>query len=97
MPEPAFYRRMKRNLFRVDCQFVSANDRRAAYDYFMLLCGPLSAENQGRSRDGATSAVHLGGGPNLPAIEGQWRGDERGKRPAAIRPLGSSQRGYARQ
>src|SRR5215203_7431133 len=29
MLKPAFYRRMKRNLFRVHCQFVSANDRRA--------------------------------------------------------------------
>src|SRR5215211_4379820 len=62
MLHPAAYRRIKRNLFRVHCQFVSANDRRAAYDYFMLLCGPLSAENQARSRDG-------GGSANPPAVE----------------------------
>ena len=88
MLEPAFYRRIKRNLFRVHCQFVSANDRRAAYDYFMLLCGPLSAETQARSRDGPA---------NPPAVEGQWREHERRKRPAAIRPLRSSLRGYGRQ
>ena len=97
MLHPAFYRRIKRNLFRVHCQFVSANDRRAAYDYFMLICGPLPAENQCISRDGAASAVHLWGGPKLPASEGQWREDERTRRPAAIRPLGSSLRGYGRQ
>src|SRR5215204_6516456 len=97
MLHPASYRRIKRNLLRVHCQFVSANDRRAAYDYFMLICGPLSAENQGLSRDGAASTVHLWGAPNLPATEEQWREDERTRRPAAVRPLGSSQRGYARQ
>src|SRR5829696_4974109 len=97
MLNAAFYRPVRRNSFWIHCESVRAHDRRAAYDYFMLLCGPLSAENQGRSRDGATSAVHLAGGHNLPAIEGQWRGDERGKRLAAVRPLGSSQRGYARQ
>ena len=88
MLDPAAYRRIKRNLFRVHNQFVSANDRRAAYDYFMLLCGPLSAENQARSRDG-------GGSANPPAVEGQWREHERRKRPAA--PLASSLRGYRRQ
>src|SRR5215217_4815129 len=90
MLDPAAYRRIKRNLFRVHNQFVSANDRRAAYDYFMLLCGPLSAENQVRSRDG-------GGHPNPPAVEGQWREHERRKRPAGVRPLASSLRGYRRQ
>ena len=59
MLDPAAYRRIKRNLFRVHNQFVSANDRRAAYDYFMLLCGPLSAENQARSRDGVIRRIHL--------------------------------------
>jgi hypothetical protein len=88
MLDPAAYRRIKRNLFRVHNQFVSGNDRRAAYDYFMLLCGPLSAENQARSRDG-------GGSANPPAVEGSVH--ERRKRPAAIRPLASSLRGYRRQ
>lgn len=55
MLEPAAYRRIKRNFFRVHCQFVSGNDRRAAYDYFMLVCGPFAAEDQVRSRDGAAA------------------------------------------
>lgn len=57
MLEPAAYRRIKRNFFRVHCQFVSGNDRRAAYDYFMLVCGPFAAEDQVRSRDGAASWI----------------------------------------
>jgi len=51
------YRRIRYNFYRVHCQFVSANDRRVAYDYFMLVCGPLSVECQARSRDGAASAI----------------------------------------
>lgn len=71
MLEPAAYRRIKRNFFRVHCQFVSGNDRRAPYDYFMLVCGPFAAEDQVRSRDGAASWL----GPDgalavLPAPEG---------------------------
>jgi hypothetical protein len=50
------YRRIRRNLFRVHNQFVSGNDRRTAYDYFMLVCGPLSAERQVRSPEGPVSA-----------------------------------------
>jgi hypothetical protein len=57
MIDPAAYRRIKRNLFRVHSQFVSANDLRAAYDYFMLVCGPFWAEDQVRSRHGAVSWV----------------------------------------
>jgi hypothetical protein len=53
MIDPAAYRRIKRNFFRVHSQFVSANDLRAAYDYFMLVCGPFRAEDQVRSRHGA--------------------------------------------
>lgn len=51
------YRRIRYNFYRVHCQFVSANDRRVAYDYFMLVCGPLSAECQARSPDGAACAI----------------------------------------
>jgi hypothetical protein len=57
MLDPAYYRRIKRDFFRLHRQFVSGNDRRAAYDYFMLLCGPLSVEDQVRSPEGAASAI----------------------------------------
>lgn len=57
MLAPAAYGRIRRNFFRLHNQFVSANDRRNAYDYFMLLCGPLSVECQVRAPDGAVSAI----------------------------------------
>jgi hypothetical protein len=34
------YRRVARNFFRAHFQFIMANDIRAPYDYFMLVCGP---------------------------------------------------------
>jgi len=57
MLESATYRRVRRNLYRVHCQFVSGNERRAAYDYFMFICGPLSAEQQARLPEGAMSEI----------------------------------------
>lgn len=61
MLDPAIYKRIRRNFFRVHCQFVSANDRRAPYDFFMLMCGPLPAEQQARLPDGAASAIGADG------------------------------------
>lgn len=57
MLEAASYRRVCRNLYRVHCQFVSGNERRAVYDYFMFVCGPLPAEQQARSPEGAASEI----------------------------------------
>jgi hypothetical protein len=39
------------------CQFISGNDRRAPYDYFMLVCGPVSAKSQTLAADGAVSMI----------------------------------------
>ena len=50
------YRRIRRNFFRLHNQFVSGNTRRATYDYFMLLCGPLSVTYQILLPDGFISA-----------------------------------------
>ncbi len=41
MLSPALYRRIHFNFFRLHYQFIMANDRRAPYDYFMLVCGPV--------------------------------------------------------
>jgi pimeloyl-ACP methyl ester carboxylesterase len=41
MVEAGFYGLMKRNIFRVHYQFVSANTRRYGYDYAMLCFGPV--------------------------------------------------------
>jgi hypothetical protein len=57
MLDAASYSRIRRNLYRVHCQFVSGNQRRALYDYFMFVCGPLSAEQQARSPEGAASEI----------------------------------------
>jgi hypothetical protein len=62
MLEPDNYRRVRRNFYRLHCQFVSGNDRRAIYDYFMLVCGPLPAEQQARLREGAGSEIGDNGG-----------------------------------
>ena len=57
MLEHAVYRRIRLNFYRLHCQFVSGNERRAAYDYFMLVCGPLPAEQQARLREGAALEI----------------------------------------
>jgi pimeloyl-ACP methyl ester carboxylesterase len=47
------YQRLRWNYLRMHYQFVMANDERAPYDYFMLICGPEAAAdlaNQGRPR-----------------------------------------------
>jgi hypothetical protein len=57
MLEHAMYRRIRLHFFRLHCQFVSGNDRRTSYDYFMLICGPFSAKSQTLARDGAVSMI----------------------------------------
>ena len=39
---PDTYSRVRLNIFRMHFQFIMANDRRAAYDYFMFVCGPAA-------------------------------------------------------
>ncbi len=53
---PASYERIRRNFYRVHNQFVSGNERRTVYDYFMLVCGPLSAKVQAKLPNGPASA-----------------------------------------
>jgi len=57
MLERAMYRQIRLRFFRLHCQFISGNDRRADYDYFMLVCGPLDAEYQTNMPDGAQTAI----------------------------------------
>jgi thioesterase domain-containing protein len=40
MVSPPTLRRLRFSFMRLHYQFVMANERRAAYDYFMLMCGP---------------------------------------------------------
>jgi hypothetical protein len=57
MLERAMYRQIRLRFFRLHCQFISGNDRRAEYDYFMLVCGPLGARYQTMMPDGAQGAI----------------------------------------
>jgi len=57
MLDPIAYRRIRRNFYRVHNQFISGNDRRASYDYFMLLCGPLSIDRQVHLPFGLTTII----------------------------------------
>jgi hypothetical protein len=43
-----FYTRIRWNFWRLHYQFIMANDRRAPYDYFMLMCGPVAVTTWAR-------------------------------------------------
>ena len=57
MLDDDIYRRIRLHFFRLHCQFVSGNDKRTSYDYFMLICGPVSAKSQTLAPDGAVSMI----------------------------------------
>jgi hypothetical protein len=57
MLDHEIYRRIRFHFFRLHNQFVSGNDRRTSYDYFMLTCGPVSARSQTLAPDGALSMI----------------------------------------
>ena len=69
------YRRIRLHFFRLHCQFISGNDRRTSYDYFMLTCGPISAKCQTLAPDGAVSMIADNGGLIASALrsEGELR------------------------
>ncbi len=39
------FKKYRLRVLRLHYQFVSANDRRAPYDYFMMICGPIPIRN----------------------------------------------------
>jgi hypothetical protein len=45
MLQPATFAKYRLRPMRIHYQFVMANERRASYDYFMMVCGPLLVEN----------------------------------------------------
>jgi len=50
------YDRIRINLFWMHYQFIMANDRRAPYDYCMLLCGPVPAAAWAEDPQGVLAA-----------------------------------------
>jgi hypothetical protein len=47
----AAYDRVRASQFRMHYQYVMANDRRAPYDYFMLVCGPVEVGRWAKEPD----------------------------------------------
>jgi hypothetical protein len=47
----AAYDRVRGSQFRMHYQYVMANDRRAPYDYFMLVCGPVEVTRWAQDPD----------------------------------------------
>lgn len=52
-----YYRRIRTNLLRVHNQFVSGNEAKSIYDYFMLICGPCTLETLARAEEGAAGCI----------------------------------------
>jgi hypothetical protein len=57
-----FYWRIRFNFFRLHYQFIMASDRRAPYDYFMLVCGPVPLAAWARDPNGVLAAFGPDGG-----------------------------------
>jgi hypothetical protein len=62
MLDPAYYRRIRTNFFRIHNQFVSGNDRRAPYDYLMMVAGPFALPALAAERTGAVGWLDAEGG-----------------------------------
>ena len=66
MLQPATYRRFRRTSSGCTASSSAPTTVRAAYDYFMMVCGPLPVETQVRSADGAVAAIGQDGSLNVP-------------------------------
>jgi hypothetical protein len=60
LTEPT-WRRLRHRYMRLHYQFVMANELRAAYDYFMLMCGPAPFRRTVTVRDGPAGLYGLDG------------------------------------
>jgi hypothetical protein len=49
MVSPEYYRRFRWSFFRLHYQFIMAGDRRAPYDYLMLICSPAPIADWARN------------------------------------------------
>ena len=55
--DPARYNRFRWQFFRVHFQFVMANERPHAYDFYMIVCGPVSLSDRVKHPAAALAAV----------------------------------------
>ena len=70
-----FYWRIRFNFFRLHYQFIMASDRRAPYDYFLLVCGPVPVAAWARDPSGVLAAF---------AADGRLAADAMPVRPSAV-------------
>ena len=61
------FRRYRLSFMRLHYQFVMANAQRAAYDYFMMICGPLSLKQIAQAPRGPVDAIAADGSLVMPA------------------------------
>ena len=61
MLEERTYRRIQLKFMRLHHQFVMANERRTAYDYYMMGCGPVAFERTVMAMSGAVDLIAADG------------------------------------
>jgi pimeloyl-ACP methyl ester carboxylesterase len=64
------YLRNRFNFMRLHCQYIMANERRAPYDYFMMICGPIPFMRYAVNAKGPADLIALDGAlidPAMPA------------------------------
>jgi hypothetical protein len=66
--KPEHYNRFRWKFFRVHFQFVMANERPHAYDFFMIVCGPVPLKDR-MADQAAALAIATG---DLKARETGW-------------------------
>ena len=70
MLSEAAFRRYRFNFMRLHYQFVMANERRALYDYFMLICGPAPFRRTINQANGPVDLYGADGSLRDPAVAG---------------------------
>ncbi len=61
MLEPETYRRIRFRFMRVHHQFVMANERRNAYDFYMMGCGPIPFRSSVMTMEGPAALIGADG------------------------------------
>jgi hypothetical protein len=70
MLSEAAFRRYRFDFMRLHYQFVMANERRALYDYFMLICGPAPFRRTINQANGPVDLYAADGSLRDPAVAG---------------------------
>jgi len=79
-------RRLRFSYMRLHYQFVMANERRAAYDYFMLMCGPAPFRRTVTQPNGVADLYGADGAYAAPSLPSPVAGEGR-EGVAAVDPL----------